>query len=120
MRWSQLPARTECAPATRMTRLRATHGSPPMALAGFLDQGVQIRVVLGARDERRLQSPGDRLLRDHALGDVLARRQLEHDIEQRPFDDRAQAAGAGLAQQRAVADLPERVLAEAELERVVP
>src|SRR3954470_427850 len=38
---------------------------------------------VGARagDERRLQVLLDRLLRDHALGDVAARGELEHDVE---------------------------------------
>src|SRR5690349_9966550 len=50
-------------------------------------------VELGACrcDERRFEALRDRLLRDHALGDVLARRQLEHHVEQRRLDDRAQA-----------------------------
>src|SRR5215208_856400 len=75
--------------------------------------------MAGARHERRAQVPLDCLLRDHALGDVLAGRELEHDVEQRMLDDRAQSAGAGLALERLVRDLPERVVGEDELHRVV-
>ena len=70
-------------------------------------------------DERGFQALGDRLLRDHALGDVLAARQLEHHVEQRVLDDRTEPAGARLAQERLVGNLPERVVAELELDRVV-
>jgi hypothetical protein len=52
----------------------------------------------------------DRLLRDHALGDVTARRQLEHHVEQRVLDDRPQPARARLALERLVRDLPQRVV----------
>src|SRR6266508_1337840 len=82
-------------------------------LVGLVDRGA------GLGDERRLEALRDRLLRDHALGDVLARRQLEHDVEQRGLDDRAEAAGAGLALERLLRDLPEAVLGEDELDVVV-
>ena len=59
------------------------------------------------------------LLRDHALRHVAARRQLEHHVEQRALDDRPQAAGAGLALERVVGDLPHRVVGEDELDVVV-
>src|SRR5689334_4384716 len=72
-----------------------------------------------ARDERRLQALVDRLARDHALRDVLARRQLEHDVEERRLDDRAQAASTGLALERLVRDLREGVVREHELDPVV-
>src|SRR5690349_20741556 len=49
-----------------------------------------VDVRTGARDERRLQALLDRLLRDHALGVVLARGQLEHDVEQRVLNDRTE------------------------------
>src|SRR5258708_627051 len=75
-------------------------------VAGFLGKLAEVvDIVLGARHERRAHPLRDRLLRDHALGDVLSRRQLEHHVEQRRLDDRAQAAGAGLALERTVADL---------------
>src|SRR5262245_47077886 len=67
------------------------------------------------RDEGRPEVPLDRLLRDHALVHVLARRELEHDVEEGVLDDRAEAAGAGLALQGLVADLPEGVLGEDQL-----
>src|SRR5919197_2832067 len=47
------------------------------ALRGlFADLVVLVDDTLGARDERRLQVFLDRLLRDHALGDIPTRRQL--------------------------------------------
>src|SRR6266545_2223510 len=82
-------------------------------LVGLVDRGA------GLGDERRLEALRDRLLRDHALGDVLARRQLEHHVEQRGLDDRAEAAGARFALQRLFGDLPQRVLREDEFDRVV-
>src|SRR5262245_1683231 len=88
------------------------------ALAG----GELVQLVVGGtgtRHECRLQTPQDRLLRDHTLGDVLARGKLEHDVEQSVLDDRAQAAGTGLAFERLVGDLPERVVGEDQLDRVV-
>src|SRR4029453_4936858 len=63
-------------------------------------------VGAGARGERRLDPLLDRLLRDRALGDVLAGGQLEHHVEQCGLDDRTQAAGAGLALQGAIGDRP--------------
>src|SRR5919204_2225085 len=80
------------------------------------------RLVAGAdagRDERRLEALLDRLLRDRAFDDVVARRELEHDVEERRLDDRAQAARAGLTLERLVRDLPKRVLGEDELDVVV-
>src|SRR3954469_5661179 len=74
---------------------------------------------LCARDERRADALRDALLRDHALRDVAAGWQLEHHVEQRSLDDRAEAARAGLALERAVGDLPHRVIGEDELYPVV-
>src|SRR3954447_20501372 len=89
-------------------------------LRGLLDRLVGLVAGgLGARDERRADALRDALLRDHALGHVPSRRQLEHHVEQRALDDRPQAAGAGLALERAVGDLPHRVLGEDELDAVV-
>src|SRR5262249_2780809 len=50
-------------------------------------------VVLGRdraahRHERGLEALRDGLLRDHALGDVATRGQLEHHVEERTLDDR--------------------------------
>ena len=70
----------------------------------------------GTRHERRLQAPLDRLAGHHALVDVAAGGQLEHHVEQRALDDRAQAAGARLAGERLFGDLPERVVGEDELD----
>ena len=69
-------------------------------------------------DQGRAPALGDRLLGDHALGDVAARGQLELDVEQRLLEDRAQAAGAGLALQRLVGDRLEAVLGEDQLDVV--
>src|SRR3954452_16669786 len=94
-------------------------------MPGKLLGGLLYRLVwlvaggLGARDERRADALRDALLRDHALGDVAPRRQLEHHVEQRSLDDRAEATRAGLALERAVGDLPHRVLGEDELDPVV-
>src|SRR6266540_4080108 len=82
-------------------------------LVGLVDRGA------GLGDERRLEALRDRLLRDHALGDVLTRWQLEHHVEQRGLDDRAQAARAGLTLERLLRDLPQPVLGEDELDVVV-
>src|SRR3954454_1323172 len=76
-------------------------------------------VAAGARDERRLQPLLDRLLGDHALGDVLARRQLEHHVEQSILDDRAETACARLAVEGLVGDRPEGVVGKDEVDRVV-
>ena len=77
--------------------------------------------MLGRRrlgDQGRRAAALDRLLGDDALGHVAARGQLELDVEQRLLEDRAQAAGAGLALQRPVGDRAERVLGEDELDVV--
>src|SRR5215218_799088 len=95
----------------------AKHFERKRALSALLDGFVEFRA--GARDKRRLQPARDRLLGDHALGDVLARRQLEHHVEQRRLDDRAQAARTGLALERLLRDLPQAVLGEDEVDRVV-
>src|SRR6202011_5489380 len=68
---------------------------------------------------RWLETLAHRLWCDHALGDVLARGQLEHHIEECSLDDRAEAAGPGLALERLVRDLPERIVGEDELDVVV-
>src|SRR5579864_123596 len=87
------------------------------SLSRLLDRLVEIRPA--ARHERRADALRDALLRDHALGHVAARRKLEHDVEKRTLDDRAKPAGAGLALERLVGDLPQGVLGEDELDRVV-
>ena len=58
-------------------------------LGGLFFELVQRERGAAARDERRAEVALDRLLRDHALGDVLAGRQLEHDVEEGELDDRA-------------------------------
>ncbi len=85
--------------------------------------GELVEVVLGrsraTRHERRLLTARDRLLRQDALRDVGARRELEHHVEEGELDDRAQAAGAGLAREGVLGDLDERIVGEDELDRVV-
>src|ERR1700751_5004539 len=92
------------------------------SLRGLLDRlfGLVAGVGAAARDERRADALPDALPRDHALGDVTPGRQLEHHVEQRALDDGAQPACAGLALERAVGDLPHRVVGEDELDPVVP
>ena len=72
----------------------------------------------GLGDQGRGQAALDRLLRDDALGDVAARGQLELDVEQGLFENRPQAAGAGLALERLVGDRAERLFGEDELDVV--
>ena len=72
----------------------------------------------GLGDERRREALLDRLLGHDALLDVAARGQLELHLEQDLLDDRAQAAGAGLALERLVGDEIERVVGEDELDPV--
>src|SRR5438477_6802435 len=93
----------------------------PVKLLGGLLDGL-VRLVAGGlctRDERRADALRDRLLRDHALGDVAPRRQLEHHVEERVLDDRPEPASPGLALEGPIRDLPERVLGEDELDVVV-
>src|SRR3954468_13766329 len=99
---------------------------PPIVLPRITSSGGLFGELFGlvvgggaTRHERRLELARDRLLGDRALDHVGPRGQLEHDVEQRGLDDRAQAAGAGLARQRLVRDLPEGVLGEDELDVVV-
>jgi hypothetical protein len=51
---------------------------------------------------------GDGILIDHHFGDIAFIRQLVHGVEQRVFQDRTQAAGAGLARQRFLGDRVQR------------
>src|SRR5688572_8777356 len=94
-----------------------SYGNVRWDASGGLGRG---RVALVGRlgDERRLDAALDRLLGHDALLDVAAGRQLELDLEQDLLDDRAQAAGAGLALQRAVGYGLQRVLGEDQLDPV--
>ena len=60
----------------------------------------------------------DDLAGDDDLGDVLAAGDVVHDVEQHLFEDRAQAAGAGAAQQREVGDRLDGVRGELQLDAV--
>src|SRR5260370_26645301 len=57
----------------------------------------------------------DRALRDDAALDLRTRRDLEHRVEKRLFDDRLQGPGAGATQERKLGDRVERPLLEDEL-----
>ena len=88
-------------PRNRLEAIRACSLVPVgLALDGLVglvrDEGA------AARDERRADALGDRLLGDHALRHVAARRQLEHHVEQRALDDRAEPPRARLAVERLV------------------
>src|SRR5215211_3552856 len=76
--------------------------------------------LLGSRlrHERGFEALLDGVLGHDALLDVATRGQLELHLEQRVLEDRAQAAGAGLALEGAVGDRAERVVGEDELDAV--
>src|SRR4051794_20304733 len=109
------PRGSRASPARSRTRFAKRIGS---ALCGLFGE-LLVAEAAGARDERRLEALLDRLLGDHALGDVLARGQLEHHVEQRVLDDRPQPARAGLTVERLVGDRPEGVVGEVEVDVVV-
>src|SRR4051812_10187178 len=69
-------------------------------------------------DQRRLDAALDGLLGHDALLDVAPGGQLELHLQEDLLDDRAQAAGAGLALERAVGHGAQRVLGEHELDPV--
>ena len=94
-----------------------SYASVRWSASGRLGRG---RVALVGRlgDERRLDAALDRLLGHDALLDVAAGGQLELDLEQDLLDDRAQAAGAGLALERAIGDGLQRVVGEDQLDPV--
>src|SRR5206468_5453238 len=100
-------------PQTRRA-VRAERGARG-GLGALFDELFRLALRNAGRDERRLQILRDRLLRDRALGDVLARRELEHHVQQSVLDDRPQPARAGLTLERLVGDLPERVISKDEL-----
>src|SRR5919108_485495 len=119
--WESAGPRRETAPPAPARGSPRRPREPPVSrsLSGFFAQLVGLVDRACARDERRPDLLRDRLLRDHALGDVLARGQLEHHVQKRGLDDRAQSPRASLALERLVRDLPQRVLGEDELDRVV-
>ena len=83
-------SRSGCGAARRTPRSSSSEGSMSAGAASVTRVGVAAAL--------------DRLPGDHALGHVAARGQLELDVEQRLLEDRAQAAGAGLALQGLVGD----------------
>src|SRR4051812_2928498 len=82
--------------------------------------GLALALVLagGDRDERRRAAGLDGLLGHDALLDVAPGGQLELHVEQDLLDDRAQAAGAGLALQGTIGDRDEGVVGEDQLDAV--
>src|SRR3954447_2317471 len=117
-RGRDLPLPTDAA-ATRDPRPRPGSRGRAGRLSALFGQLFLVVVRAGLGDERGLDALLDRLLRDRALDDVLARRELEHHVEQGALDDRAQSASAGLALESLLRDLRERLLGEDELDRVV-
>src|SRR3954466_179712 len=85
----------------------ATGGTKRLLLATRDLRGVGV-------DQQRLSVAGDGALVDHDLVDVGERREVEHDVEERALDDRAQAARAGAALERALGDRRQRMFAELE------
>src|SRR5438132_11456509 len=73
----------------------------------------------GAGDEGGVDLLEDRVLVDHALADVLAGREVVHDVEQDLLHDRPEASGTGAPQHRQVGDGGQGVLGERELDTVV-
>src|SRR5713226_294859 len=61
-------------------------------------------------DEERLALADDGVLVHHDLAHVLHGRQIEHDVEQHLFDDRAQSPRAGLSRQGPLGDRLQRLL----------
>src|SRR5215208_2746916 len=82
------------------------------ALGGLGDGLAVVLVLRRLGDERGLEALLDRLLGDDALLHVASRGQLELDVEQGLLEDRAQATGAGLAENRLVRDRVQRVVGE--------
>src|SRR6266508_5960689 len=91
-------------------------GGGGSALGRFFAELFEVGRQAALGDVRRLQALLYRLLRDHALGDVAAGRQLEHHVEQGVLDDRPKAASSCLALDGLVCDRPERVFGEDELD----
>src|SRR5262245_10145840 len=81
-----------------------------------LSGGTAGDLVLVGVDEQRLAVGADHRFVDHDLADVLERGQLVHRVEQDVLEDRAQAARAGLARERALGDRAERRGAHLELD----
>src|SRR5690606_31875683 len=80
--------------------------------------GRDVRLLLGALrvDVERTGRTLDHLVGDDDLADAFQRRQFEHRVEQDLLHDRAQAAGAGLADDRLAGDLAQRVLVEGQFD----
>src|SRR3954467_1415293 len=75
-------------------------------------------VVDGLGDERGRDALLDGLLGHDALLDAAAGRRRDLEVEQGLLDDRARAAGAGLALQREARDRDERLVGEHQLDAV--
>src|SRR3954469_13995445 len=103
-------------PRSAGVKVASVRPSGALSRGDLVVAGVVRRRRLG--HERGRVALLDRLARDDALLDVAARGQLELHVEQRLFDDRAQAAGAGLALETLVGDARQRVLAEDELDAI--
>src|SRR5664280_1922509 len=92
--------------------------SPAAARSGGFGVTLRLR-LLRHGDERRVDPVlFDALARDHALGDVAPRRQVEHDAHQRLLDDGAQPARAGATRERLLRDREQRLVGEHQLDAV--
>src|SRR2546422_680273 len=85
----------------------------PMVLSSLLGaESGGLRLLL--EHEQRLASLFDHLLADHALFDVIARRDVVHQVEHHVFEDRAQAARARLAREGLARHRAQRAVGEAQ------
>src|SRR3954463_4576953 len=88
--------------------------NPPTASGGLRRPPAALALVRGDGDQGGLDAALDRLLGHDALLHVAAGGRLELHLQEHLFDDRAQAAGAGLALQGLVGHGIQRVAREHE------
>ena len=81
-------------------------------------EALRLRLLGADRLEGRREPPLDRLSGHHAPAHVTAGRELELQVEQELFDDRAQTARPRRSQKRLVGNRAERVFGEHQLDPV--